>query len=137
MFIATNKQVLIPIAGNAAEHGAAVIFAWRNEMDIVMGIALGSATQVAMFVLPVCVLLGWYEDAPMSLYFQPFECMCLLLTIIIVTFVITAAAGRSNWLVGLILISTCAVPPPHTHTPRTRARANPRTLIKLQHDSFC
>ena len=35
-------------------------------MDIVMGIALGSATQVALFVLPACVLLGWAMDKPMS-----------------------------------------------------------------------
>lgn len=64
--------VLIPIAGNAAEHGAAVIFAYRNQMDIALGIALGSATQVLLFVLPVCVLLGWVEDQPMTLYFQPY-----------------------------------------------------------------
>eukprot|EP00035_Acanthoeca_spectabilis_P022367 m.443315 g.443315 ORF g.443315 m.443315 type:complete len:452 (-) comp18953_c0_seq1:1439-2794(-) len=98
--------VLIPIAGNAAEHGAAVIFAYRDQMDIALGIALGSATQVALFVLPVCVLLGWFEGQPMTLYFQPYECLTLLLTIIIVTFVLTAASGRSNWLVGVILIST-------------------------------
>jgi len=98
--------VLIPIAGNAAEHGAAVIFAYRNQMDIALGIALGSATQVALFVLPLCVILGWMENQPMTLYFQPYECLTLLLTIIIVTFVLTAASGRSNWLVGCILIST-------------------------------
>eukprot|EP00038_Savillea_parva_P003554 m.127307 g.127307 ORF g.127307 m.127307 type:complete len:458 (-) comp11208_c0_seq4:48-1421(-) len=98
--------VLIPIAGNAAEHGAAVIFAYRNQMDIALGIALGSATQVALFVLPVCVLLGWFENQPMTLYFQPYECLVLLLAIIVTTFVLTAASGRSNWLVGVILIST-------------------------------
>ena len=49
--------VLLPIVGNAAEHGAAIIFAWRNEMELVLGIALGSASQVALLVLPGMVLL--------------------------------------------------------------------------------
>ena len=42
--------ILIPIAGNAAEHAAAVIFAYKNKMEIVMGIALGSSTQISLFV---------------------------------------------------------------------------------------
>lgn len=96
-------------AGNAAEHGAAVIFAYRNKMDIVMGIALGSATQVALFVLPACVLLGWAMDQPMSLNFEIFEAVSLVLTIVTVTFMLIASNGQSNWLVGVILISAYLV----------------------------
>jgi Ca2+:H+ antiporter len=42
---------LLPIVGNAAEHAAAIIFAMRGKMDISMGIAVGSATQIALFVV--------------------------------------------------------------------------------------
>eukprot|EP00041_Stephanoeca_diplocostata_P016726 m.330455 g.330455 ORF g.330455 m.330455 type:complete len:430 (-) comp20461_c0_seq2:185-1474(-) len=101
--------VLIPMAGNAAEHGAAVIFAWKNQMDLALGIALGSAIQVALFVLPVCVLLGWLEHKSMSLYFQSFDCVVLLLTVILTVFVLFSGGGKSNWLMGAILISAYIV----------------------------
>ena len=43
--------ILLPIVGNAAEHAGAVIFAFKNKLDISLGVALGSATQIAMFVV--------------------------------------------------------------------------------------
>ena len=48
LFIGT---ILLPIVGNAAEHAAAVIFAYRNKMEISLGIAVGSAVQIALFVV--------------------------------------------------------------------------------------
>jgi len=56
VFIAT---IVIPIVGNAAEHAAAVIMAYRNKMEIAMGVAVGSATQIALFVIPACVVWAW------------------------------------------------------------------------------
>ena len=38
--------IVIPIVGNAAEHAAAIIFAWKNKMELSLGIAVGSSTQV-------------------------------------------------------------------------------------------
>lgn len=43
--------ILLPIVGNAAEHAGAVIFAFKNKLDITLGVALGSATQIALFVV--------------------------------------------------------------------------------------
>ncbi|KAM7506440.1 hypothetical protein LguiA_016893 [Lonicera macranthoides] len=43
--------ILLPIVGNAAEQAGAVIFAFKNKLDISLGVALGSATQIAMFVV--------------------------------------------------------------------------------------
>ena len=43
LFIGT---ILLPIVGNAAEHAAAVLFAYRDKMEISLGIAVGSAAQV-------------------------------------------------------------------------------------------
>uniref|UniRef100_A0A453CVY3 Sodium/calcium exchanger membrane region domain-containing protein n=1 Tax=Aegilops tauschii subsp. strangulata TaxID=200361 RepID=A0A453CVY3_AEGTS len=45
--------ILIPIVGNAAEHAGAIIFAFKNKLDITLGVSLGSATQISMFV--VCI----------------------------------------------------------------------------------
>ena len=51
--------ILLPIAGNAAEHFTAVFLAMRNKMDAAISIAVGSSIQIAVFVLPVTVLVGW------------------------------------------------------------------------------
>ncbi|KAA8517823.1 hypothetical protein F0562_015312 [Nyssa sinensis] len=45
--------ILLPIVGNAAEHAGAIIFAFKNKLDISLGVALGSAAQIAMFVVPL------------------------------------------------------------------------------------
>mmetsp|Transcript_39710 Transcript_39710/g.98273 ORF Transcript_39710/g.98273 Transcript_39710/m.98273 type:complete len:106 (+) Transcript_39710:1-318(+) len=73
----------------------------KNKMDISLGVAVGSATQIALFVIPFCVLVGWAMDMPLDLNFHVFETMSLVLTVITVTFVISD--GRSNWLKGLVL----------------------------------
>ncbi|EOY33728.1 Vacuolar cation/proton exchanger 3 isoform 3 [Theobroma cacao] len=43
--------ILIPIVGNAAEHAGAIIFAFKNKLDISLGVAMGSATQISMFAV--------------------------------------------------------------------------------------
>lgn len=94
--------IIIPIVGNAAEHAAAIIFAVKNKMELALGIAVGSATQIALFCLPALVLTGWAFDYNLSLDFRPFEAFALLMTILIVGFSISA--GESNWLQGLLLV---------------------------------
>jgi calcium/proton exchanger cax len=47
--------ILIPIVGNAAEHATAVVMAYKNKMEITMGVAVGSSVQVAVFVIPFMV----------------------------------------------------------------------------------
>jgi len=100
--------IVIPIVGNAAEHAAAIIFAVKNKMELSLGIAVGSAVQIALFVVPVLIILAWIEDIDLSLDFHIFETGCLLLTTILVGFMIQS--GESNWLQGIILvIAYCAV----------------------------
>ncbi|PIN25615.1 Ca2+/H+ antiporter VCX1 [Handroanthus impetiginosus] len=45
--------ILLPVVGNAAEHASAIMFAVKDKLDIALGIAIGSSTQIAMFV--VCI----------------------------------------------------------------------------------
>jgi calcium/proton exchanger cax len=38
--------ILLPIIGNAVEHVTAVSVAMKDKMELAMGVAVGSATQV-------------------------------------------------------------------------------------------
>jgi Ca2+:H+ antiporter len=95
--------ILVPIVGNAAEHAAAIVFAWRNKMEISLGSAVGSAVQIAVFVIPFCVIVGWYPfGLPMTLDFHIFETIVMLLTVLSVAFLLVD--GNSHWLKGAMLI---------------------------------
>ncbi len=61
--------ILLPIVGNAAEHVTAVTVAIKNKMDLAIGVALGSSIQIAIFVTPLVVILGWIMNKEMSLFF--------------------------------------------------------------------
>ncbi|RLN50094.1 hypothetical protein BBJ28_00008239, partial [Nothophytophthora sp. Chile5] len=65
--------ILLPVVGNAVEHVTAVKVALNNKMELAMGVAVGSATQVSLFVVPVVVLAGWAMDRAMTLAFPQFE----------------------------------------------------------------
>ncbi|KAE8697025.1 Vacuolar cation/proton exchanger 4 [Hibiscus syriacus] len=93
--------ILIPIVGNAAEHAGAIIFAFKNKLDISLGVALGSATQISMFAVPLCVVVGWIMRIPMDLDFSLLETGCLALTILVVAF--TLQDGTSHYMKGVVL----------------------------------
>jgi Ca2+/H+ antiporter len=59
--------------GNAAEHSTAVLMAAKNQMDLAMNIAVGSSIQIALFVAPVLVFVGYLLGQPMNLLFTTFE----------------------------------------------------------------
>jgi len=65
--------ILLPIVGNAAEHVTACVVAYKNKMDLAIGVAIGSSLQIALFVTPFLVILGWIIGEPMTLHFQIFE----------------------------------------------------------------
>lgn len=100
--VAFISVILLPIVGNAAEHASAVMFAMKNKMDISLGVAIGSSTQIALLVIPFCVVVGWFMDKSMDLNLQVFETATLFTTVVTVAFV--CQDGKSNWLKGLTLI---------------------------------
>ena len=65
--------ILLPIIGNAVEHVTAIRMALKNKMDIALSIAIGSATQVAMFVVGLSVVVAWCMDLELALDFNMFE----------------------------------------------------------------
>ncbi|KAF2125626.1 vacuolar calcium ion transporter /H(+) exchanger [Dothidotthia symphoricarpi CBS 119687] len=99
--------IVIPIVGNAAEHVTAVAMAMKNKMDLAIGIAVGSSIQIALFITPLVVILGWCMGKPMTLYFNIFETVCLFVAVLIVNFLILD--GRSNYLEGSLLIGSYAI----------------------------
>jgi Ca2+:H+ antiporter len=95
--------IILPIVGNAAEHVTAVTVATKNKMDLAIGVAVGSSIQIALFVTPVVVLLGWILNRAMTLYFTLFETISLFVTAFVINFLILD--GRSNYLEGTLLIA--------------------------------
>ena len=96
--------MLVPLVGNVAEHLVAVQVAVKNQMDLSIGIAIGSALQIAIFVAPVLVLVSQFVGPePMTLVFNQFELMALVAAVLIT--VMISIDGRSNWLEGAQLIA--------------------------------
>ncbi|KAF3903266.1 hypothetical protein ABW20_dc0107903 [Dactylellina cionopaga] len=96
--------IILPIVGNAAEHVTAVTVAAKNKMDLAIGVAVGSSIQIALFVTPLVVLLGWILDKDMGLYFNIFETVALFTSCFVVNFLVLD--GRSNYLEGALLCAS-------------------------------
>ena len=82
------SAIVLPIVGNAAEHAGAVMFAMKNKVDLTLGVAIGSSTQISLMVLPLLVIIGWMIDKDLDLNFGPFAASTLGLSVITVTFAI-------------------------------------------------
>ena len=96
--------ILLPIVGNAAEHVTAVVVAYKDKMDLAIGVAVGSSMQIALFVTPFMVILGWIIGQPMSLNFQGFETVVFFLSVLVVNYLI--GDGKSNYLEGCMCLGT-------------------------------
>ena len=101
------SAIIIPIVGNAAEHASAITFGYKNRLELSLGIAVGSSTQIGLMVLPLMTVVGWFFDLPMSFNFSSYEATTLLLTIITITFALKD--GKSNFLLGMILVGAYGI----------------------------
>jgi len=99
--------ILIPIVGNAAEHVTAVIVAYKGKMDLAINVAIGSSMQIALFVTPFLVILGWIMHQPMTLHFQGFETIIFFISVLIVNYLIQD--GKSNYLEGAMCLGIYAI----------------------------
>jgi len=96
--------VLLAIVGGAAESAAAIAMARKNQMDLSVGIAMGSCIQITLFVTPVLVLLSaLIAPEPLTLEFSRVEIGALFLGVLIGAHV--AGDGHSNWFKGVLLIA--------------------------------
>ena len=95
--------IVVALVGGAAEMASAFSGARKNRLDLSVGIALGSASQIALFVAPVLVLLSYVlGPSPMDLQFWPGAVVMVLLATLTAMFVTNS--GRSAWFVGVLVL---------------------------------
>jgi Ca2+:H+ antiporter len=94
--------IIIGIVGNVAEHSSAIVLARKGKIELSIGIAAGSGTQIALFVVPILVIAGVIMNMPFSLVFTLFELVTIFLAAIVLNLI--ARDGKSNWFEGIILI---------------------------------
>ena len=99
--------IVIPMIGNAAEHSSAVMFALRNKVDVTLEIAIGSSTQIALFVAPVLVFISLAVGHPMDFVFSTFEVAAVGLSALSMTLI--SLDGESNWLEGAQLVGAYVI----------------------------
>jgi len=91
--------IVVALVGAAAEMTSAFSAAAKNHLDLSVGIALGSASQIALFVAPILVLVSYLiGPAPMDLQFWPGAVVMILIATLTATLVTNS--GRSTWFVG-------------------------------------
>jgi Ca2+:H+ antiporter len=96
--------IIVPLVGGAAEMGSAFSAADKNRLDMSIGIALGSASQIALFVAPVLVLLSYVlGPTPMDLQFWPGAVVLILIATL--TAALVTNSGQSAWFVGVFLLA--------------------------------
>ena len=95
--------VVVALVGGAAEMASAFSGARKNRLDLSVGIALGSASQIALFVAPVLVLLSYVlGPEPMSLQFWPGAVVMVLIATL--TAALATNSGKSAWFVGVLVM---------------------------------
>jgi Ca2+:H+ antiporter len=131
--------IVVALVGGAAEMASAFSGARKNRLDLSVGIALGSASQIALFVAPVLVLLSYViGPAPMNLQFWPGAVVMMLIATM--TAALVTNSGRSAWFIGVLVLMVYLIfamtlyllPPkspsegaaPHKTTERSMQRAH-------------
>lgn len=95
--------IVVALVGGAAEMASAFSAARKNRLDLSVGIALGSASQIALFVAPVLVLASYFlGPAPMDLQFWPGAVAMMLIAAL--TAALVTNSGRSAWFVGVLVL---------------------------------
>jgi Ca2+:H+ antiporter len=100
--------VIVSLVGGAAEMASAFGGARKNRLDLAVGIALGSASQIALFVAPVLVLLSYViGPQPMDLLFWPGAVVMVLFATL--TAALVTNSGRSTWYLGVLVLAVYLV----------------------------
>jgi Ca2+:H+ antiporter len=95
--------IVVALVGAAAEMASAFSGARKDRLDLSVGIALGSASQIALFVAPVLVLASYVVGpSPMNLQFWPGA--VVMMFIATMTAALVTNSGRSTWFVGALVL---------------------------------
>jgi Ca2+:H+ antiporter len=100
--------IVVALVGAAAEMASAFAGARKNRLDLSVGIALGSAAQIALFVAPILVLASYVVGpSPMDLRFWPGAVVMMLIATLTATLV--SSAGRAAWFSGVLVLAVYLV----------------------------
>jgi Ca2+:H+ antiporter len=99
--------IIVAIVGNAAEHASAIIFAYKNKMDIAVEIAIGSTLQIAMFVAPVLVIISLFFPVSMPLVFTLPELIAMVSAVLLT--IVISNDGDTNWFEGATLLAAYVI----------------------------
>jgi Ca2+:H+ antiporter len=100
--------VIVALVGAAAEITTAFSAAAKDRLDLSVGVALGSSSQIALFVAPVLVILSYFVGpAPMDLRFWPGAIVMVLVATMAAT--LMTNGGRSAWFVGVMILMVYAI----------------------------
>jgi Ca2+:H+ antiporter len=95
--------IVVALVGGAGEMASAFSAARKNRLDLSLGIALGAASQIALFVAPVLVFLSYFlGPEPMNLQFWPGAVVMMLIATMATALV--TSSGRSTWFVGTFVL---------------------------------
>ncbi|KAI0256858.1 Sodium/calcium exchanger protein-domain-containing protein [Lactifluus subvellereus] len=116
--------ILLPVVSNASEQVASICMAKKDKMELSIGICVGSSIQIATFVIPLLVVIGWISGHELTLFFDDFEvCTAFLIFVPLsvphlgddtqtVTFFVSVLLvnllvqdGKSNYMEGLMLVT--------------------------------
>ncbi|KAL0067078.1 hypothetical protein AAF712_005865 [Marasmius tenuissimus] len=95
--------ILLPIVANAAEHVTSIWMAMKGQMELAIGICVGSSIQIAAFVVPLLVIIGWISNHELTLFFANFETITFFVSVFLTNTLIQD--GKSNYMEGLMLIT--------------------------------
>jgi Ca2+:H+ antiporter len=100
--------VVVAIVGGAAELFTAITAASKDRLDLSVGIAFGSAAQIALFVAPVLTLASYFiGPAPMDLSFTRGQVSAVFIAML--TAALVANSGKSAWFTGTQMIGVYMV----------------------------
>ncbi|KDQ54065.1 hypothetical protein JAAARDRAFT_209543 [Jaapia argillacea MUCL 33604] len=95
--------ILIPLlSGNTSERLVGISVSVKDKLTLVMRQAVGSSIQIALFVIPLVICVAWVMDKPLTLLFDPFECVALFMLVLTLNYIV--ADGKTNWFEGMILL---------------------------------
>jgi Ca2+:H+ antiporter len=95
--------VVIPLASNAPEGSTVIAASRREQIDYAIGVIVGSILQIALFVLPILVIVGWVVSRRMTLYFEASQTCILFLSLLMVNHLLRD--GKYTYLHGMMLLS--------------------------------
>jgi Ca2+:H+ antiporter len=94
--------IVQPNVGNAPEHAVAILLAWNNKMNLVLGVCIGAAVQNACFILPVAQLVGWGCQVELVVSSNTLLTASFFMTA--VAYALVAISGKLTWSHGVALI---------------------------------